>query len=332
LANTCLTGIMGDYHLSSSHKFKKDDHDKNTYFCINRNNLASKRMRPHLMSRRYQNCLRLNARVIQLAGAGKWINSKNVAESYDALAPQYEQNWLNYLSPVTDHLLEQVPVIKTGRILDLGCGTGYSTAVLSQKNPTAEIRAQDISEQMLLIAKEQIPSVNFICNDMLDFMKKQPTASAKLVVSTWAIGYSNPQAIFKESSRVLLPGGRFAFVVNLKDTLRPVHIAFRKTMQQHPSKVRAVVWPRFPSSWKQLNRQALACGLNSTWNHAGEIEASHSNDISLEWLFNTGILAGFDAMLPFADDPELVDSFNRFLREQNEALKHHYIMAVLEKR
>ncbi|MDF7800875.1 class I SAM-dependent methyltransferase [Pontiellaceae bacterium B1224] len=285
------------------------------------------------MDRRFRDCLRLNGKLAALALSGNWIGPNEVAASYDALAPGYEENWLAHLRPVTQELLNKVPDIGNIPILDLGCGTGFTAGQLNQRFPTADIRAQDISAGMLAVAKENNPSENitFNCSDMLAFISRQPSESAGLVVSAWAIGYSNPRKILKESFRVLESGGTFAFVVNIMQTLRPVYIAFRKTMQRYPEKLSALTWPRFPASWAAIEKQANAIGFETIDNASGQFEVRAAGEASLDWLLKTGILAGFDAMLPLTDDPQLSEYFEQCLKQQTEPLEHHYIMAVLQK-
>lgn len=285
------------------------------------------------MDCRYKNCLRLNLRAAKLALTGQWINSQNVADSYTALSRNYEKSWLCQLQPVSDDLLNQLPVLDNPRILDLGCGTGYTTRVLATKHPNAPIDAQDISQGMLDVARNRSTSeyITFHCGDMLAFLKSRPAGSADLVVSAWAIGYSIPAEVLKEAGRVLSPGGCFAYVVNLRDTLRPIQIAFRKTMQRYPEKLQAVIRPRFPASPRKLEQQAKTAGLQTKWHIEGRIAIELHDGISLSWLMNTGILAGFDAILPIQNNPEVASFFDECLQQKNEPVEHHYTMAVLRK-
>jgi trans-aconitate methyltransferase len=285
------------------------------------------------MDRRFRDCLRLNGKLAALALSQNWIGSKEVAASYDALAPGYEQNWLAHLRPVTEELLEKVPDPGNRLILDLGCGTGFTTRQLSRRFPANDIQAQDISSGMLAVAAEKCPSekISFNLSDMLAFMTAQPSGSAGLVVSAWAIGYSNPRKILKESFRALEPGGTFAFVVNIMQTLRPVYIAFRKTMQRYPEKLSALTWPRFPASWTAVEKQARTIGFKTLDHQSGQFQVRAAGEASLDWLLKTGILAGFDAMLPLTENPQLSEYFDHCLKQQTEPLEHHYIMAVLQK-
>lgn len=285
------------------------------------------------MDRKYQDCLRLNLRLAALAASRRWIGPTDVAESYDALAEAYEENWLRHLRPVTDRLLARTPLPAAGIVFDLGCGTGYTTGWLARQAPATRIQAQDLSRGMLNVASRNVRSehVSFACNDMLDYLKGQAGGTAALIVSAWAIGYSRPWNILREAFRTLKPGGHFALVVNLLDTLRPVYVAFRKTMQRFPKKLRALSWPRFPASRQTFERKAAACGFELLWSEDGRQDVGATPSASLAWLLNTGILAGFDAMLPLGSDPEVAAFFEQTLRARVEPLEHHYLMALLRK-
>ncbi|GIW21392.1 MAG: hypothetical protein KatS3mg068_0399 [Candidatus Sericytochromatia bacterium] len=54
------------------------------------------------------------------------------------------------------------------KILDAGCGTGYSTMKLASQNPSAEIIAVDISQSSLDIAKERLQKAN-LYSDRIKF-------------------------------------------------------------------------------------------------------------------------------------------------------------------
>lgn len=286
-----------------------------------------------MIGRKYSDCIRLNLRVAGLALARRWIHNRDVEKSYDQLSADYGESWLEHLRPVTHDLLAQLPGSISGPILDLGCGTGETIMQLAERYPFAAIQAQDISSGMLQAARRRIGDhpATFCRGDMFAFLQEQLAESAELIVSAWAIGYSRPALVLKEAARVLRPGGRFAFVVNLLDTLKPVNIAFRKTMQRYPEKLKAVSRPQFPRSWRQLERQAQFAGLATEWNQEGRIAICGADEASLPWLLNTGILAGFDAMLPLRSDAVVADYFEQCLQEQLAPLEHRYIMAILRK-
>lgn len=64
-------------------------------------------------------------------------------------------------------LIDKLTAGKFNRILDIGCGTGNYTKLLREKFPAARIKATDISETMIDIAKKKLnkKNVEFIIAD-----------------------------------------------------------------------------------------------------------------------------------------------------------------------
>ena len=281
--------------------------------------------------------LRLNLRVFRLALAHKWLSKAEFAESYDHLASDYDSTWLKHLCSVTDQLLSRLPQIQPGRILDLGCGTGYTTAHLAGHYPDHPLTAVDISENMLDQARKRLSGQNTECvhADMLEYMLSQPTESVSMIVSGWAIGYSKPDRLVKEVARVLTPGGTFAFVVNYADTLRPIFLTFQKCMFRFPEKVTMAYIPHFPKNWAVLGKMLQRHGFSITWHDEGEqviIPPEHTKeDGILSWLLKTGVLAGFDQMLPLTEHGEVTQYFEQLLQANKEPITHHYVMVVTKR-
>lgn len=282
---------------------------------------------------RYMNLIHLNWRVLMLAWQGRWLNGHDLSKGYDEVAPTYDQTWLTHLQSVTNGLLDQLPAIPTGPILDLGCGTGHTTAHLARKYPQNRIEAMDISANMLAIAQQKTNSsqVEYFCGDMLPYLEQKPDASAGMVISAWALGYSNPARIVKEGIRVLRPGGCFAFVVNRLDTLGPVFKIMRECMARFPDRVNRALWPSFPKSWDKLKPIFEQHHCPPMWRKEDCIPLQLPKTEPLQWLLGTGILAGFDAVLPLRENGPVSTYFNRRLLETTEPIAHHYIAAVCGK-
>jgi ubiquinone/menaquinone biosynthesis C-methylase UbiE len=277
----------------------------------------------------------LNLRVIRLGLAQKWLSEATFAKGYDQLAGQYDEAWLQHLQAVTDRLLAQLPrPLQSGQILDLGCGTGYTTVYLADTYPDHAITAVDISEYMLEQARQKIDSgnVEMLCADMLQFLRARPSNSAALIVSGWAIGYSRLHQVIAEAARVLKSGGTLAFVVNYADTLRPVWRAFRRCMQRFPEQVRLAYIPYFPRKWKQLRRTLTSADFSIDYHDEGEHIITPPADVDecgiLPWLLHTGVLAGFDQMLPLTESEQLADYFEQLIQKEHEPITHHYVMVL----
>ncbi|MEX2367586.1 MAG: malonyl-ACP O-methyltransferase BioC [Pseudohongiellaceae bacterium] len=123
------------------------------------------------------------------------------AGSYDAHASLQRQSALDLAERVT-----QNP--DSGRILDLGCGTGFARQVLAARYPQAEITGLDIALPMLQFSRHKYGNTaqSLICGDA----ESLPLAadSFDLVFSNLAIQWcSHYQQLFGEIRRILKPGG-----------------------------------------------------------------------------------------------------------------------------
>ena len=278
----------------------------------------------------YISCIFLNIRMLKLVLAKRWLSKEDYAKSYDEVAVTYDDQWLCQLRPVTEKLLNALPGAGDGDILDLGCGTGLSSLYLENKYPENPVIGVDISPAMLAVAGKKCSKSEFVEDDILEFLRKRPDNSAALIFSGWAIGYSSPAKIIREARRVLKPDGAFAFVVNYYDTLAPVFYAFRKCMNQFPGQVNMALNPNFPRNAKDLLAQFT--GFTVQLREDGNIPIyAPDGNITLEWLLKTGVLAGFDQVMPLRDNQEIAEYFNKVLKETDKAIEHHYFMGVFIK-
>ncbi len=271
------------------------------------------------------NCLKLNWRMLGHALHHRWLGPIDYAAGYDRLAADYDANWLNRLRPVTDRLLALTPP-EASRILDLGCGTGYTTGALERRYPGAELTAVDLSAGMLAEARKRGISARLVQADLLTYLMATPPASCDLIVSAWALGYSRSSRVIRACARALRPGGTLLFVVNLRDTLPAVFYAYRRTLARFPRRAAKALWPRFPASAAELAGDLRRSGMAITFSEEGEISAQPPECGRLSWLLRTGILAGFDQVLPLAEDPEVGAYFESELDRSARPFTHHYAM------
>ena len=71
-------------------------------------------------------------------------------------------------------LLARVPVEKPHRVVDLGCGPGNSTELLTDRWPFAEVSGIDSSPEMLKRARRDLPTVEFVEADVATYRPRQP--------------------------------------------------------------------------------------------------------------------------------------------------------------
>jgi ubiquinone/menaquinone biosynthesis C-methylase UbiE len=109
---------------------------------------------------------------------------------------------------------EHLKGFKPKRILDLGCGLGHNVLPIAQAFPDAEIIAVDVGAPMLRygLARAKamgVENVTFVQADVSD-LKQFRDESFDWIQSTMFLhetSYKSMQAIFKETQRLLKPGG-----------------------------------------------------------------------------------------------------------------------------
>lgn len=91
-------------------------------------------------------------------------NSLAIARCFDQAANTYDEH--AHIQQRTCHyLLHLLPNHRANSIIDLGCGTGFSTRALHQHFPASTLNGIDISERSLLQAQRLHPSGHYQLND-----------------------------------------------------------------------------------------------------------------------------------------------------------------------
>ncbi|HVY37008.1 MAG TPA: trans-aconitate 2-methyltransferase [Polyangia bacterium] len=105
-------------------------------------------------------------------------------------------------------LLSRVPLEGAARVVDLGCGPGNSTALLRARWPEARVTGVDNSEQMLARARQDDPSVEWVCADAAAYVPARP---ADLLFANAVFHWVPDHArLFPSLMERLTPGGVLA--------------------------------------------------------------------------------------------------------------------------
>ena len=121
------------------------------------------------------------------------------------------------LQPTLD-LLARVDTMTPRRILDVGCGSGMSTAPLFSRWQNAEIIGADKSEEMLSAARKALPEVTFVrfdCSKPLDGLGKFDLVFSNAFIQ-WI---KNHEEFFKNAYSVLNKGGALAIQIPMFDDM-----------------------------------------------------------------------------------------------------------------
>ena len=145
----------------------------------------------------------------------KTYEPSKVASSYDAIADVYDTFYSDPLSKSEDTQVfhELTPDFLTGRVLDLGCGTGW--LLDHNRISTSQYLGLDISSGMLEKAKKKHPRHKFILGDMTSSVSGQWSDNIPQVFQTIVSVYGclsycgDPDEAVRNIARYLSPDGQF---------------------------------------------------------------------------------------------------------------------------
>lgn len=152
-----------------------------------------------------------------------WLRMSNttVREQYNQMAAVYDQRWSNYVANTLSFLKTWAQIAPQATVLDVACGTGEFERLVLVEHPTQQMVGVDISEKMLLVAKQK-------CRDYPSISFHMASASAlpfadhsfDVIVSASSFHYfDDPDAALAEMKRVLNPDGKVVILDWCKDYL-----------------------------------------------------------------------------------------------------------------
>ncbi len=138
-----------------------------------------------------------------------------IEKEFNTVAAEYETNRLSpWYKAHAREILDALPPLDAGNILDVGCGTGYLLRELLQRNPQSRGIGIDIADGMVAQAQqhamaEGIDNARFIKADWESF---GPDVLAdypiRVAICANAFHYfADPGAAARKFFRVLAPGG-----------------------------------------------------------------------------------------------------------------------------
>jgi len=109
--------------------------------------------------------------------------------------------------PAVD-LLSRIPTFAPASVIDLGCGPGFSSALLARAFPKAQIVGVDINDDALDIARAHLPQVRFEKSDLTQW---SPEKTYDLVFSNGALQWlPDHHALLPKLLGAVGPGGYLA--------------------------------------------------------------------------------------------------------------------------
>lgn len=220
------------------------------------------------------------------------IGTKELMSVYDNVHKDYDKFWLTQAALPIDNMINKIEFKKNMNIFEAGCGTGYCTAILGQKNHnTGNIDAVDISEGMLREAKKRIKAynldnINFILGDALEILEKK---QYDLIISSWVLGYIPLRQFFVSAFKSLKNKGILAFIVHKDNSPKEPLEIFRELIAQNPLALNKQVDFDFPKDIPYTTNLLKEIGFTVKHVWDGQIIFQYeSPDVVLEHLLKSG--------------------------------------------
>ncbi|WP_224361596.1 methyltransferase domain-containing protein [Hyalangium versicolor] len=210
-------------------------------------------------------------------------------------------------------LLARVDAAAPAQVVDLGCGTGDLTLVLSERWPMARVTGVDSSEAMVLEARRRTApeQVRF---ELADLALWTPAAPVDVLVSNAALHWlPEHPALLSRLVSLLAPGGVLAFQV-------PAN--FDAPSHRRIDEVRAL--PRFAATLAHVRRghadpldsyEACLAGMGLTvdaWDTT-YLHVLPGEDAVLQWLLGTTLRPVLAALGP-QESQAFLDTLRPLLR------------------
>jgi ubiquinone/menaquinone biosynthesis C-methylase UbiE len=241
------------------------------------------------------------------------------------------------MNKFSKEMIDKIKFPKDGKALDLTCGTGFVTHLISEQFK-GEVIGIDISCDMLRIAKERYGNTcQFVCQDALDFLKEQPSESIDIVTCVWGLGFLPPSTTIKEISRVLKPGGQLAIMDNSLFTVYEVVISAVSTIAEYPAAMIGIMNGNWLSTKGSLKRKMRWSGFKVLSSWKGEITYfAHNEKDAIDFLINTGTVVGHQYCFNTQYTRIITQRFGEIFKKsygtnQGLPMTHRFIGAIAKK-
>ena len=130
---------------------------------------------------------------------------------------------------MAERLFDALPAAASGRLVDLGCGTGWALDKLAQTK-RFELTAIDIASGMIKVARERVPTADFHCCDLEETPLDDNVAD--IVFSNAAVQWCDLDGAIKEMRRICKPQGSLVFSTFGPGTLNEIRTAWQSVGDQ----------------------------------------------------------------------------------------------------
>ena len=137
---------------------------------------------------------------------------EKISEMFNKISKSYDKNnniiSLGLHKGIKKSAVKLLDISDNMKILDICCGTGDITEILSSTNYKLDVCGIDFSDEMISLARAKFPNLNFKLGDATNL----EIGDCSIDVITMGFGLRNikdRQSAIKESYRVLKTGGQF---------------------------------------------------------------------------------------------------------------------------
>jgi len=111
--------------------------------------------------------------------------------------------------------LKKLDLAEAGKVLDVGCGTGWTSRMIAKMVPNGEVVGIDFAEGMIEKAKQlalkdkshKYGNLSFTVADVEDIPYPDGYFDCAMCLESFS-WFPNPEAALREMKRVLIPGGK----------------------------------------------------------------------------------------------------------------------------
>lgn len=222
-------------------------------------------------------------------------------------------------------LLARVDADRPRRVIDLGCGPGNLTALLSQRWPQAQVRGLDASAEMIAAARADLPGVDFAVGDLRTWLDEREEPFDVVVSNAtlqWVPGHLD---LVPRLLEAVTPGGWLAFQVpgNFEE---PSH-TIRTELAARPEYAAHLAGVAVPSSHDPAVylEQLAALGADVDAWETTYLHVLTGEDPVFEWVTGTGARPTLQA-LPEGLREQFAEEFRRRLREAYPPQPHGVVL------
>jgi ubiquinone/menaquinone biosynthesis C-methylase UbiE len=231
-------------------------------------------------------------------------------KSFGAVSEKYQRVRPNYPQKAIDDILKLSAIKKSGKILELGCGSGKATWPFAQK--VYAIDALDISQSLVDIAKKKtkkFKNVKYIINS---FEKtKLAKENYDLVISAQAFHWLDKKTRVKKIWQTLKKNGHLCIMANSR--WKDYSVFYRELGQLydrfHPNFTKSVV---LPSNFEKEIKKSGLFRKPQEKKYFRTIQYSKKDFIDLQASFS------WIAILPKKESAEFFSALKKIIENKKE--------------